>query len=217
MKKNLFIAVLMLLCSLALSVDAWNGKVVAVLDGDTIEVLQDGRAVRIRLAGIDCPERRQDYGEKAKRFASEMVFGRVVEVQNKGMDRYGRLLAEVTIDGKSLNQELVRNGLAWWYHKYSPNDTVLAALEGYARSEGANIWSRSDAVPPWEFRLAASRSSVSEDERQRGQAVFHGNVKSRVFHRPGCQHYNCKNCIANFSSTDEAIRAGYRPCRICNP
>lgn len=94
---------------------AWIGKVVGVINGDTLEVLRQGRAVRIRLYGVDCPEKRQDFGQKANRFASSKVFGARVRVKPNAKDRYGRTVAivfpkESTV---SLNQMLVKNGLAW--------------------------------------------------------------------------------------------------------
>ena len=79
------------------SADNFTGKCVGVIDGDTIDVLRDGKAQRIRLDGIDCPEKGDDFSNKAKQFTSSLVFGKVVEVQGKEYDRYGRLVARVLI------------------------------------------------------------------------------------------------------------------------
>lgn len=128
------------------------GKVVGVSDGDTIEVMRAGRAVRVRLQGIDCPESRQAFGTRAKQFTAELVFGKTVAVQVYGTDQYGRILGEVILpDGRSLNRELVRNGYAWWYRRYS-NDPVLQQLEEEARRERRGLWRDKNPVPPWEFR-----------------------------------------------------------------
>ncbi len=128
------------------------GKVVGVSDGDTIEVMRAGRAVRVRLNGIDCPESHQAYGTRAKQFTSELVFGKTVAVQIHGTDQYGRILGEVILpDGRSLNRELVRNGYAWWYRRYS-NDPVLQQLEDEARRARRGLWRDRNPVPPWEFR-----------------------------------------------------------------
>lgn len=128
------------------------GRVVGVSDGDTIEVLRAGRAVRVRLHGIDCPESRQAYGTRAKQFTAQLVFGKTVAVQVHGTDQYGRILGEVILpDGRSLNRELVRNGYAWWYRRYS-NDLVLQQLEQEARRERRGLWQDRNPVPPWEFR-----------------------------------------------------------------
>ena len=108
--------------------EEFSGKCVGVIDGDTIDVLRNGRAVRIRLEGIDCPERGQDFGSRAKQFTSGLVFGKTVNVKVKEPDRYGRLVARVIAQGKDLSHELVKAGLAWHFKKYS-SDLELAQLE----------------------------------------------------------------------------------------
>jgi endonuclease YncB( thermonuclease family) len=126
--------------------------VVGVADGDTIEVMHLGRAQKIRLAGIDCPERKQAFGTRAKQFTADMVFGKVVTVKIQTIDQYGRTVGEVILpDGKSLNRELVKAGFAWWYRQYS-NDETLGELEEEARSARVGLWADSNPVPPWEYR-----------------------------------------------------------------
>ena len=111
----------------------FTGRVVGVSDGDTITVLHNGKGERIRLHGIDCPEKRQAFGNRAKQFTSKLVFGTTVTVQVVDRDRYGRTVGVVLLpDGRSLNHELVRAGLAWWYRKYS-DDQSLGDLEAEAR------------------------------------------------------------------------------------
>lgn len=129
------------------------GKVVAVKDGDTIEVLNGKVPIRVRLYGIDCPEKRQAFGQKAKQFTSELAFGRTVTVREKDTDRYGRTVGEVILkDGRSLNHELVRAGLAWWYRQYAKRDAGLEAIEKGARKAKVGLWSDAAPVPPWEWR-----------------------------------------------------------------
>jgi micrococcal nuclease len=106
---------------------AWEGKVVSVSDGDTIKVLKDGQQVKIRLAAIDCPEKKQPYGQKAKQFTADMVAGKVVKIWEIDTDRYGRIVGFVFIGDKNLNKELLRAGLAWHYKQYS-RDPELAKL-----------------------------------------------------------------------------------------
>jgi endonuclease YncB( thermonuclease family) len=94
------------------------GRVVGITDGDTIKVLREGRAETVRLQGVDAPEKRQAYGERARRFVADLAFERTVVVRATGRDRNGRLLGEILLpDGRSLNQELVRAGYAWWFRK----------------------------------------------------------------------------------------------------
>ena len=130
----------------------FSGRVVGISDGDTIKVLHNGKAEKIRLHGIDCPEKGQAYGLKAKQFTSEMVFGKTVTVQEQGLDKYGRTVGEVILpDGRSLNRELVAAGLAWWYRQYS-KDGSLGQLEDEARSAKRGLWADPNLVSPWCYR-----------------------------------------------------------------
>jgi endonuclease YncB( thermonuclease family) len=96
----------------------YQGKVVSLFDSDTIEVLHHNRAERIRLSGIDCPEKGQAYGTRAKQAASALVFGKEVTLQTHGLDKYGRTLGDVFLsDGMNVNHTLVKDGWCWWYRK----------------------------------------------------------------------------------------------------
>ena len=146
-------AVIFLLLASHLEAADYTGSVVGVLDGDTIEVLNGHHAERIRLSGIDCPEKGQAFGNRAKQAASELVFGKEVTIQTHGKDKYKRTLADVILpDGMSLNQELVKQGWCWWYRKYAPGDTVLEGLESEAREARKGLWVDPEPVPPWEWR-----------------------------------------------------------------
>ncbi len=143
---------LALLTSQALAAD-FTGRVVGVSDGDTITVLHNGKGERIRLHGIDCPEKRQAFGNRAKQFTSNLVFAKTVTVQVMDRDRYGRTVGEVLLpDGRSLNHELVRAGLAWMYRRYT-DDQSLSDLEEEARVARRGLWADPHAVPPWEWRV----------------------------------------------------------------
>ena len=132
---------------------SFTGRVVAVLDGDTIEVLHSGKAERIRLTGIDCPEKKQAFGQRAKQATSALSFGQHVTVHSAGKDRYKRTLAMVELtDGTNLNYELVRQGWCWWYWKYAPDEILLALLEAGAREAKKGLWVDPEPVPPWEWR-----------------------------------------------------------------
>ena len=140
----------------AFTQERFAGRIVGVTDGDTIAVMHEGRSVRVRLEGIDCPESGQDFGQRAKQFTSDMAFGKDVVVDVRDVDRYGRLVARVTVDGEDVSLALVRSGLAWHYTKYS-RDPELAEAEMAARSAKVGLWSRSAPAPtpPWEFRQSA--------------------------------------------------------------
>ncbi len=209
----------------AQAAESFTGKAVGVTDGDTISVLRDGKAVKIRLDGIDCPERGDDFSSKAKKFTSALVFGKSVEVRGKDNDRYGRLVARIVVDGQDVSVALVQAGLAWHYLKYS-SDPVLRRAETTAKAAEIGVWSLPNPLPPWEVRSlrksgASPKQAVatSKDAPPSGDSgvVFHGNRRSRVFHAPWCRYYTCKNCVVEFTSKQEAIEAGYRPGGHCRP
>lgn len=129
------------------------GQVVGIIDGDTIEVLHNGKAQRIRLYGIDCPEKGQPYGNNAKQAASALVFAQVVTLQIHGKDKYGRILADVLLaDEMNVNHQLVKEGWCWWYRKYVPENLALESLENEAREARKGLWSDPNPIPPWEWR-----------------------------------------------------------------
>lgn len=131
---------------------SFEGKVISVIDGDTIEVLKDGSAVRIRLNGIDCPEKTQAFGSRAKQFTSGMIYGQLVTVKEKELDRYGRTIADVYLqDGTWLNKALIDSGYAWHYKAYS-KDQVLSNAEIQAKKSKIGLWIDPAPVAPWEFR-----------------------------------------------------------------
>ena len=157
----------------------YPARVMGVTDGDTVTVLRADRTqVRVRLHGIDAPENGQDFGMKAKQALSGMAFGKDVTVREVEKDRYGRTVAEVILpDGRSLNQEMVSQGMAWWYRQYAPNDRELSRLESEAKAASRGLWSQAKPTPPWEWRKPRSVDS--------GQVI--GNRKSRVYHAANCR------------------------------
>jgi endonuclease YncB( thermonuclease family) len=132
---------------------------VRVLDGDSLVVLSGGAEIAVRLPGIAAPERGQAYGRRARSRAGELAFGRQVRLEPHGRDLHGRELAEVFLpDGRSLNRELVSEGLAWWYRRYAA-DADLAAREREARAGRRGLWADAAPVAPWEFRGANPRQA----------------------------------------------------------
>ena len=143
--------------------DVITGRVVRVIDGDTLVVLVDKEQIKVRLEGIDCPESGQPYGTKAKQGLSELVFSKDVRIKSSGEDRYGRTLGRVFVDvGRTetdsdiqaeidVSQFLVARGLAWHYKRYS-DDKQLAQAEEASRREKRGLWADAKPVPPWEWR-----------------------------------------------------------------
>lgn len=130
------------------------GKVVGVHDGDTLTLLDDAETqIKVRLAEIDAPESHQPYGSRAKQELSGLAFGRSATVQMQDIDRYGRTVGRVTVDGVDVNAEMVRRGAAWVYRKYA-KDQSLFTIEEQARDAKAGLWAlpEADQMPPWEWR-----------------------------------------------------------------
>jgi endonuclease YncB( thermonuclease family) len=127
--------------------------VISVLDGDTIDLLdEDHVKTRVRFHGIDAPENGQPFGNNAKRFVSERIAGKTFDVREYNLDRYGRTIGDVLIDGQRLSVELVRAGLAWHYVQYAPDDLELAAAELEAREANRGLWADKRHVAPWDWR-----------------------------------------------------------------
>lgn len=128
-------------------------KVIKVKDGDTVSLLIDNKEETVRLSHIDCPEKKQDFGTKAKQVASDLCFGKYVSFRGKiSRDRYQRILAELVLpNGRILNREMVRKGYAWHYKAYS-KDKIYTELEEKARSQKIGLWADKHAVAPWEWR-----------------------------------------------------------------
>jgi endonuclease YncB( thermonuclease family) len=130
-----------------------RGLVVGVSDGDTITVLDDmdkGR-FRIRLYGIDAPEKKQDFGQKAKQYLSSRLFRKAVVIRYKEIDRYGRIVGKVYLDNEEINVDMLKNGYAWHYKNYD-NSEEYSQAEINARKKGIGLWSLKNPVPPWNFR-----------------------------------------------------------------
>ncbi len=141
--------------SFQLSPEATNtirGRVVKIVDGDTFDLLTSNDSiVRIRLQGIDCPERRQDYYQKAKDYLGDLIFGKEVACTCLKTDRNKRIIGDVYVGKKHINLLMVLAGYAWHYKKYS-SDPLLANSELKARKAKRGIWAIENPIPPWEYR-----------------------------------------------------------------
>jgi endonuclease YncB( thermonuclease family) len=164
---NRFIALLVLCGALGVlaqdtpqpaSYSTIHGRITGVVDGDTIHVLIFSRQqIRVRIAFIDAPEKGQAFGQRAKEAMSELVFGKDVELQPHTIDRYGRLVARVLIDGQDAGLELLKEGLCWVYGRYLPEaspdiQTSYQHAQAVAREQKFGLWQGPDPVPPWDWR-----------------------------------------------------------------
>lgn len=135
------------------SVKSFYGEVVKVVDGDTIHVMHDGKAQKVRLYGIDAPERGQPFGNEARLQAAKFVAEKRVQVMVKNYDKYRRIIGVVLFDGgKNLSIEMMRAGYAWWYRMYAPKNQSLSKFQEEAQLRKVGIWKDDKAIPPWRWR-----------------------------------------------------------------
>lgn len=158
--NKILIAGLLLAFSVTARADLITGRVIGVADGDTITVLDNSNTQhKIRLAGIDAPEKKQAFGNVSKKTLSDLVYGKQVDVEWQKHDRYGRTVGKVLVNGLDANLEQVKRGMAWFYKKYQNElviDDRLAYLhaEEDAQSNRVGLWADKYPAPPWEFRRA---------------------------------------------------------------
>ena len=160
-----------------------TGKVVAVIDGDTIKILDDSRVQhKIRLTGIDAPEKAQPFGNASRKHLASIVAGRVVRIETLKNDRYGRVLGKVWVQpgdcpdcGKTLNANhaQILAGMAWWYQDYAKDQSAqdrgrYESAVNEARKRKLGLWSEPDPVPPWAWRRGqrspSNRAAVADTQ-----------------------------------------------------
>ncbi|OYT89001.1 MAG: nuclease [Burkholderiales bacterium PBB6] len=141
-----------------LHAETLRGVVIGLADGDTMTLLDSAKVqYKIRLSGIDAPEKRQPFGNRSKENLSALAFGQQVVIEWGKTDRYGRIIGKVLVNGRDAGLEQIRCGLAWHYKAYmreqSATDRALySAAEVEARSAKRGLWGEQGPMPPWEFR-----------------------------------------------------------------
>ncbi len=128
----------------------YEARVVKIIDGDTVQVLSASKEkIKIRLYGIDAPEKKQAYGKVSRNALADKIAGNIVKVSPNGKDRYERELAKIYLGNEDINRYMVRNGFAWAFIKYSKE---YAGDEIYARNNKLGLWRSNNPTPPWIFR-----------------------------------------------------------------
>lgn len=200
--------------------ETFNGRVVGVTDGDTITVLDgEHRERTVRLAEIDAPERRQPWGERSKQSLSGLVYGQSVEVVQTDIDRYGRVVAQVSVNGRNINREMVAIGAAWAFREYLIDETLID-VERDAKSQRIGLWSMParDQVEPWRWR----RGDRTSEAASIGQPSATPQIRGLVGRSPAqdgslasTQGISCgsKRYCTQMRSCDEA-RAYLVQCRV---
>ena len=200
-----------------------NGKVVSIKDGDTFTIKnQRDKLFKVRLSDIDAPELGQPFGRPAKRLLEDLALNKMVRINYTQVDKYGRLIAEVFLpDGKKLNEEPLKVGLAWHYRVKYPHSTFLEELEYKAWKNKMGLWVQEKPIPPWEFRRETRIPSPPTHPESMDYDLFLnygiiGDPKTRVYLWPMCKGYpkNRKGYIP-FGSFLDAESLGYQAASDC--
>lgn len=196
-----------------------TGKVIRVSDGDTIAILDEYKSTyKIRFEGIDAPESKQDFGQKSKKNLSDLIYGKTVVVSTSKVDKYGRFVGKVTLDGKDINLEQLKGGFAWHFKRYSDEQKeadriVYAKTESEAKAAKLGLWADAAPTPPWDWRRGVNNAAL--DGVPVGSII--GNKNSMIYHTPGCSTYTkvSKDNRVIFKTAEEAEKAGYRISGAC--
>ncbi len=183
-----------------------QGKIIDIDDGDTFTILTaDHTQYKIRLNGIDCPEKGQDFSKKAKEFTYQFCAGQTVVAELLSKDKYSRNIANVTVNGLSLNSSLVAQGLAWHYTKYS-SDTYLAKLEQEARAKRLNIWSLNNPMAPWIYRHRGELELLAP--LKPGHVYICNSAGAKTYHNKMCSGLSrCSKGIKQISISEARARS----------
>jgi endonuclease YncB( thermonuclease family) len=209
------------------------GTVVKVIDGDTFDMIDGGRRTyRIRLQGIDAPERNQAFGNASTRSLASLVKGRQVVVEWIKIDEYKRRVGKVLVDRQDVCLEQIRSGMAWHFKRYQFEQSdeereLYARLEIQARAARKGLWADAAPVEPWVIRDRQRSASFPISEPTSADPVvaavaqegtIRGNRRSMIYHWPGCPNYDdiAMHNRVSFNTRAEAEQAGFRAARNCH-
>jgi len=202
-----------ILCTCFAQAEILSGRVVKIADGDTLTVLdKSNRQHKIRLVGIDAPERKQPFGTVSRQNLADLVFGKEVAVEWHKQDRYQRVLGKVLLNGQDVNLKQIKAGLAWHYTQYD-KDLRLTDKQLYAEAQkaaslkGIGLWSDPAPVTPWDFRHNKLASSIAVEECEIRFAGFRYKIDPVI-----CGI--CRNALKSASTLPgfmELVRLATRP------
>lgn len=200
-----------------------RAKIVGITDGDTVKALvtvgKGKLQLRVRLDGIDAPEKAQPFGERSRQWLSSQVFQKDVELAVKGTDKYGRTLARIHFGGKDIDVESVRAGMSWWYRQYAGGDSELKLAEKEARAAKRGLWSDPKPTPPWQWRHPAkpstgtlTRTHRTPAQTREASVTVYVTRTGHKFHRAGCRYLSRSQIPID---KKKAIAEGFSPCSVC--
>lgn len=157
---GVFAVVALSILTTTIKAETISGRVVGIADGDTLTLLDATNTQhKIRLAGIDSPEKSQPFGQHCKKSLSDLAYDRVATVETTKLDRYGRAIGKVLVNGRDVNLEQIQRGCGWHYKKYQNEQSLDDRLsynsaEESARANRVGLWADQEPMPPWEWRKA---------------------------------------------------------------
>ena len=190
-----------------------EGRVISVTDGDTLTILTtDNTQMKIRLAGIDAPERRQSYGEKSKEHLASLIYQKIVSVEHSGIDKYQRTLGKIFFNELDINLEQISHGFAWHYRTYAKNQSIedqnkYSKAEATARQGRKGLWQEEGPQPPWEYRRGNAKSSPPETKTDHRPVKL---SKNGICHEPRTAYYERTLRFKPFATLTECISSGGR-------
>ena len=212
------IAFALVLMATASAADTLTGKVVGVMSGDTITFQSpEGKLFKVRLAEVDSPDISQAFGKQASHFTRSNVLAKNVTVKYQTVDRFHRLIGEVILaDGRVLNHELVRHGLAWHYRVRYPSNEFLRELEYRAWKKRTGLWVDPSAVPPWKLRRETptpgppENPSLMDYDRVFDYGLI-ADPNTKWVRWPACRNYPERSQgFAVFGSLSDAVDSGFK-------
>ncbi len=188
---------------------------VEVLEADVLIIsrIDSNSLISVQLYGIEGPGKKNPYRNEAKRFTSRRTYGKSVDVTTLEAGEKGRTPGLVVANGRLLNQDVVHNGAGWVDRKTCRKSkcTKWRTLEDEARKARVGLWKRTETMPPF------ARGNDSGQGRSSAVGPYHGDLRKKVFHRPGCPEYDCFQCAAVFHIREDALKKGYKPHSVCKP
>ncbi len=188
-----------LLCGIAMSAQAetFNAKVIMVMDGDTVMVLRGNQRIKVRMANIDAPEKDQAYGKESRESLQQMLGRKTVRIDSQAVDKYGRMVGTISLDGMDVNQEQLRRGMAW-ENSHFHSDRKFLGLQADAQKMRRGLWAQAVPQAPWEWRkLHPSTGPLSNPMQHRAP----GATTPRTAYDAECKK---KRLCSQMSSCDEA-------------
>jgi endonuclease YncB( thermonuclease family) len=230
---------ILLFAATSASAQSLSGSVVAVADGDTVSVqtgavppglaVKAGQTISVRLEGIDAPEHSQSFGDVSRQHLNELIYGKQVNLECQGPDRYARWACKVLLpNGEDVCLDQIEAGMAWHYKQYQrlQNATDRAsygAAEDQARHAKRGLWSEANPVQPQDFRHGTRSQFCADNSDHRiacsdtYEGPVRGNRRSKIYHWPGCPNYDdiADQNRVEFANAIEAEKAGYRGAYNC--